>query len=362
MIRYAYVWLIVLLFPALVFAECPTGVQETVVIYLNGVDTTKKSAMESKKRIKEEVSKIPDILTDCIKYDYLYNVNEKLFGDLIEAGLQKAKEQNLSASDFWRWLFRVADFPIASVFLDLLPVFYGDTNLSIDLGLFVLGDQVEEHLAKIREYLNQGKRIIIVSHSQGNLYINEEWNQLTSTERSKINVVAVATPANHTSGNGPYTTLVEDKVAEFFFPRALAANLGNDEPCGSDWNCHGFKESYMRGTNSRSRIADQIVSLLPVVQENCRIEGTIYNWDNSLDYPGFVSGARIVLWRNIAPYDIVLETTSNDSGRYCIANADNGFYFVEAYKNSESLGGRDVWLRSTQTTPIVIDFPIAYLM
>lgn len=362
MVRYAYVWLIVLLFPALVFAECPTGVQETVVIYLNGVDTTKKSAIESKKRIKEEVSKIPDVLVDCIKYDYLYNTNEKLFGDLVEAGLQKAKEQNLSASDFWRWLFRVADFPIANLFLDLLPGFYGETSLSIDLGLFVLGDQVDEHLTKIRGYLSQGKRIIIVSHSQGNLYINEEWNALTSAERNNVNVVAVATPADHVAGNGLHTTLYEDWIANYLFPNAQAANIGNDEPCGSDWTCHGFKESYMRGENSRSRIVEEIISFLPVVQENCRIEGTIYNWDNSLDYPGFVSGARIVLWRNTAPYDEVLETTSNDSGHYCIANADDGFYFVEAYKNSESLGGRDVWLRSTQTAPIVIDFPIAYLM
>lgn len=352
-IRYVCVWLIVLLLPTIALAQCP--VQETVILYLNGADTKERNAIKSKKRIEEEVSKIPGVLTECVKYDHVYNTNEPLFLDFLEAFFQKAQEQGWDVPDFWRMFFRLN--PATSAFADLLADYYSNTNSLIDLGLFVLGDQVNEHLKEYRKHL-PNKQIIIVAHSQGVSYVNDEWNLLTNSEKSQVNVIAVATPTDHIASNGPYTTLVEDKVAEFFFPRALAANVANDESCPDDWTCHGFKESYMRGTNSRSRIVDQIVSLLPVVQENCRIEGTVYDWY----YDGIISGARVVLWRNVAPYDIVLETTSNDSGHYCIANADNGFYFVEAYKNSESLGGRDVWLRSTQTTPIVIDFPIAYLM
>ena len=55
---------VALLLPISALAQCP--VQETEVLYLNGVDTTEKSARESKRRLEEEVSKIPSVLTECV--------------------------------------------------------------------------------------------------------------------------------------------------------------------------------------------------------------------------------------------------------------------------------------------------------
>lgn len=355
--RCVYAWLIALLFPATTLAQCP--VQKTVILYLNGVDTIEKSAKASMKLIEEKVSKIPGVLTDCIKFDYIYNTNEVLFTDFIEAGMQKAAEQGLNTSDFWRWFFRSS--PFTSGFADLLVDFYSNTNTSIDLGLFVLGDQAEEHLAKIREYLAQGKRVILVSHSQGNLYANEEWNQLTEGEKSQTHIVAVATPADQVADDGSYTTLEEDRVAHFLFPRALAANVSNEENCGDDWTCHGFKESYMRGKNSRERIVEEIVALLPVHEpEQCRIEGVIMDWY----YENVISGARVALLNNRPPYNMIAEFSSNATGHYCVPkNVADGYYWLEAYlPNDEWLGGRNVGLRSGQVIPIVIDFPIAVPM
>jgi hypothetical protein len=348
------IWLALMLLPVTVLAQCPMGVQETVVLYLNGVDTTKGSAKDSMKKLNKEVSKVPGVLTDCIKYDYVYNTNEPLFLDFLEAGLQKANEQGLNATDFWRWFFRIS--PLTSGFADLLVDFYAHTSTSIDLGRFVLGDQVDEHLAKYREYLSQGKRIIIASHSQGSLYANEEWERLTAGEKSQVNVIAVATPTNHIAKNGPYTTLMDDRIARFLFPLALPANASNTEPCADDWTCHGFKESYMRGENSREKIVEEIVSFLPIMQEDCRIEGIVKNWDLVI-----VNGGDVRLLDSVTG-NIIKATSSNSTGRYCITNVSDGFYFIEASKNDELLGGRDIWLRSTQTAPLAIDFPIAYQM
>lgn len=351
--RYICAWFVVvaLLLPVTALAQCLT--QETVVLYLNGIDTTRGSAIASQTLIDKEVSKVPGVLTECVTYHYLYNTNEPLFGDLVQAGIQKADEQGVNVSEFWRWFFRLN--PFVSGFSDLLIDFYTNTHTSIDLGLFVLGDQVDEHLVKIREYLQQGKKVILVSHSQGNLYANEEWSRLTEAEKSQVDIVAVATPSDYVAKNDNlHTTLTEDWIASLF-PRALAANVSNDEECPDDWTCHGFKESYMRGINSQERIVNEIVSLLPTVPEQaCRIQGLITDWD----YRTIISGARVILQDN-ASGNGVLETASDATGHYCINIAD-GFYWLEAFTNNASLGGRSALLRTGLAEPVIIDFPIFY--
>lgn len=347
-IRYVCGWLVILLLPAIALAQCPT--QETVILYLNGADTTRESSIKSKERIEDEVLKEPSVIKDCVTFDRVYNTNEPLFLDFMEAFFQKAREQGWDVPDFWRMFFRLN--PITSAFADLLADYYSSTNSLLDLGLFVLGDQVEEHLEEYRKHL-PNKQIIIVAHSQGVSYVNDEWNLLTDAEKSQVNVIAVATPTDHIAGNGPYTTLAEDKVAELFFPRALAANIANDEECPDNWTCHGFKESYMRGDNSRTRIVEQIVALLPTAQPSCRIEGAIYNGDLSLDYPGGVSGASITLW-NYWSGDPVFQTVSDSSGRYCIGNVADDDYAIDVNYDDQLFGINEAHLPGA-TEPLIID-------
>jgi hypothetical protein len=357
--RYICAWFVVLFLPTVALAECPT--QETVILYLNGIDTTEKSAIASQDRIKKEVSKIPGVLKDCIKYDYLYNTNEPGDLDLVEAAIQKLNEQGISMSEFWGRWFRLIPAITGDWFLTLVSDYYFKTNESVDLGRFILGDQVDEHLVKIRGYLAQGKRVILVSHSQGNLYANEEWNKLTEAEKSQVDIVAAATPANYVAKNNDlYTTLTEDWIATLF-PRALAANTSNAEPCSDDWTCHGFKESYMKGGNSRERIVEEIAALLPV-PETCRVEGIV----KDLDFRTIISEAKVKLWtwdNNALIWKLVTETKSDSSGHYCLTDIADGDYLLNAYnKNEYSLGGRAVWIRSNQMEPIIINFPIPVLM
>jgi hypothetical protein len=211
---------------------------------------------------------------------------------------------------------------------------------------------VDEHLVRIREYLAQGKRVILVSHSQGNLYANEEWDQLTEEEKSQVDIVAVATPANYVAKNNDlYTTLTEDWIATLF-PHALAANASNQEDCGDDWTCHGFKESYMKGGNSRERIVEEIVALLPTKEsEHCRIEGTVRSWDGTI-----ISGGQVLLI-NYVLGNPPIETTSDATGHYCINVAD-GDYYIGAYQDGTLLGCNiDVLLQSEFSEQLIIDFP-----
>ena len=67
----------------------------------------------------------------------------------------------------------------------------------------------------IKSSLKFGHLVVIVSHSQGNLYTNIAYNSLNSDERKLVKIVAVATPAAYvgTIENFiPYDTRIDDRV------------------------------------------------------------------------------------------------------------------------------------------------------
>lgn len=350
-IRYLLVWLVALLFaPIAAHAACP--VQETAILYLNGVDTTGKSAEDSARRLGSEISKVPGVQVECVIYDYVYNTNEPLFADFLEAAIQKADEFRLSLSDFWRFYFRITRNPLLNPFPSLIPGFYHKVNYVSDLGRFVLGDQSEEHLAKYREHLAAGRQVILVAHSQGNLYANEEWLNLSPGEQDQVRVIAVATPADTVARNGPYTTLEEDGVAKFLFPFALPANAANEESCDDDWTCHGFKESYLHGTQSRTRIVDQIVGLLPMPIVS-GVEGIVrvmfvYNG------PPLV-GADVQLL-DYTTEEVVSETKTDTGGHYQFMGVSAGKYYLVVYYQGQFFDYSSVVIEEGKVK--VVNFPI----
>lgn len=355
-IRSIVAWLtvLVLFVPALALASCP--VQETAVLYINGIDTTEESAKKSKELIKEEISNIPGVNPDCVVYDYAYNTNEPLFADFLEAALQKVDEQKISTSDFWLFFLRHSSPTLALLFEPTIVDYFDGSNALVDLGQFVLGDQKAEHLTKYREHLALGRRVILVGHSQGNLYANEEWDELLSSERADVRIVAVATPADHVGSNGPYTTLEEDSIAKWLFPLALPANAQNEESCDDYWDCHGFKESYMRGENSRERIVSEIVALLPVAITGGTLEGII----RDENFTGPLPGAIVQVLDRITE-EVLMETTTDASGHYRFVGVAPGAYSLVAYFNGNFIGYAG-YVNITEGGVRTVNLPIPVLM
>jgi uncharacterized surface anchored protein len=348
----AWLAMLVLFVPVVASAACP--VQETAVLYINGIDTTEENAERSMKTIKSEVSNAPGVNPDCVVYDYAYNTNEPLFADFLEAGLQKVDEQKISTSDFWSFFLRHASPTLALLFDATIADYYDDSNVLVDLGEFVLGDQKAEHLAKYREHLVLGRKVILVGHSQGNLYANEEWDELLPSEQGRVRIVAVATPADHVGNSGSYTTLEEDGIAKWLFPLALPANAQNEEPCDDAWICHGFKESYMRGNNSRGRIVSEIVALLPVAITGGTLEGNVR--DGSFTHP--LSGAVVQILDRITE-KVLLETTTDASGHYRFADVAPGAYALVAFLNGNEVGYSGyVSITKGKTTTVNLPKPV----
>lgn len=327
-IRNITVWpaLVMVLVAFSAHAQCP--VQKTSIFYVNGVDNTIMDTEDSIDKLKTELFSDSTVNPDCVSIHIAYNQSNLLLFDLIEAAEQKTQELNVDISVFWEVFFRLT--PIVSG--SWMSLLLDDLYLDSDPIRYVVDAQLQEHLALYREALSQGRKVILVSHSQGNFYANEAWNAMTPDERSETSIVSVATPSNTVSDDGPYTTVEEDGIASLFV-LALPANASNDEECPDGWYCHGFREWYLSGNHSRNRIVDDIVALLPTEDDPdpidpCALKGTV---SDVFFHP--VSNGKVVLSDDSEPYAVKGEYMADTEGNYCVprgAIAD-GRYLAEAY-------------------------------
>jgi hypothetical protein len=116
-------------------AVCP--VQETTVFYVNGIDTKRSDADNSRKKLEGELHR-RGFTADCVTFDLAYNSNEPLFLDFLEGGLQRAEEATGRVNAFWESYFRMT-VPFSS-FNDLVDLTYNLINEAIRDGKFVLGN------------------------------------------------------------------------------------------------------------------------------------------------------------------------------------------------------------------------------
>lgn len=106
------------------------------------------------------------------------------------------------------------------------------------------GASNEEFLAKLRTIISiynddanaiyqlynnasfsQKHNVLLVAHSQGNLFGNKMYTLMSDAQKKKFRMVSVATPANSVAGGGPYVTVYGDYVIAPI-ANALPSNTG----------------------------------------------------------------------------------------------------------------------------------------
>ncbi len=309
-----------MLTPLFVEAACP--VQETTLFFVNGVDTKRSSANDSIEIVRDEFAKT-GISEECLTFDVAYNTNEIFFFDFLESGLQRAEEVEGRIEVFWEFFLRVKGaFGNSKSFYDKkITDLFNITNQAIQAGKYVPGDQLDEHLQAYRDVLANGQRVIMLGHSQGNLYVNSAWNQLSLLEQTDVRVIAVATPSDHVGSifsSDPYTTLHKDSLAASLFSAvgALSSNTEMSQECDDElfglipasWLCHGFKEAYMLGDQSKEQILMDIIEALPDTSTTTVVQGKTYL---GLDLSTYTS---VQLYDN--NYNLMTQTDSDSSGLY----------------------------------------------
>ena len=236
--------------------------KETVIFFGNGVKSIKKEAYKSRETIARRLKAIlPAEEFEVLEFDLAYNDTHGLPLDLLESTIQILTG---NVSRFWRLFWGLE--PLPDWFADKMILL----STALDKSSLLTTDSLWKHVNTYQTAIAEGKKVVLVAHSQGNLFGNMAFNHLNSREKQSFGMVSVANVDNNVLGlDEPYTTLSNDKVvlaliaAQIALPtKPMPPNTENmaesEDPLG-----HSFIQSYMaEESNSDAKITQQIIATL----------------------------------------------------------------------------------------------------
>jgi len=119
---------------------------------------------------------------------------------------------------------------------------------------------------------NQKHNVLLVAHSQGNLWGNKMYTLLTDEQKKKFRMVSVGTPANHVmkpNQTSPYVTLYGDLVIR---------SVPNSLPANTNGGGHSFVSAYLGKIDSQIKIATYVKSAYDDLMQttSCTLYDVVY--------------------------------------------------------------------------------------
>jgi hypothetical protein len=245
----------------------------TDVYFVNGINNTKKEAIFSAKELGSYFRQKQTTIK------YLYNWSGKEDDNKTDLWFD-LQETFALLEDQDKTKIKSVDQLIAKISIEIIKG--GDLilNLPNDVNPKFIKSKakIKEVIEKtvdvlsneiIKESLQKGHRVLLVGHSEGNLFANLIFDRLqgyddnhqSHTEQNYIRIVSVGSPANHVrldynEYTAPYTTLSGDLVIKLL-PGHLTENMSSDGT-ETDPLKHNFVNAYMKNKKSRKQIVSDI--------------------------------------------------------------------------------------------------------
>jgi hypothetical protein len=237
-------------------AICGEG-KETTVFFVNGVFTFRSTAYETLLHLAlDSASVLPREELEHTQFTLAYNPT-LLVLDLWEAVRQRLEND---FSRFYRYLAGIENMP------DFMAAVLRSEAATVDVVALLNSPTALSHVLTYKREILEGRKVVLVAHSQGNFFANRAYMSLSSEERRSAGIVSVANPDSAVADGRPYTTLTNDLVIAAI-PGALPANTTNSANADHDFLHHGLVESYLvAGTASRSRILGHLSNAIDTVE------------------------------------------------------------------------------------------------
>jgi hypothetical protein len=232
--------------------------KDTTVFFVNGVfndcDDAGKSLLALAAAAKGALPAAD--ITDT-EFVLACNPTSGYIGDLwvaVKQGLENDFER------FYRYLSNVEPMP------DFMQTAYARAASNVNVVAILTSPTTLNHIALYKRKILEGRKVVLVAHSQGNFYANRAWINMTSTEQHSLGIVSVGNPDSKVADGRPYTTLTNDIIIRpILF--SLPANTSNGGFTLADVTGHRFVESYLAaGSNSRTRILGHLRSAIETVE------------------------------------------------------------------------------------------------
>lgn len=235
--------------------------KDTAIYFGNGILTTRPEAKRAFAKLENEVMSVVSAEEfEKINFYLAYNNTNGLINDLLESVIQ---DLSTDVTLFWRILAN--GVPMPESFKDNLLAL----ATSIDEAALLNNQDLSIQVTSYKNSILEGKKVIVVSHSQGNFFANQAYGNLSGTERNSFGIVSVANPDSTVAGGGHYTTLFEDLVIlavtiakqKAHLPTPLPPNVTNFLSL-ADLTGHNFINAYLAlNSNSKSKILNDILNV-----------------------------------------------------------------------------------------------------
>ncbi|MCF6330877.1 MAG: hypothetical protein L3I99_04950 [Sulfurimonas sp.] len=265
--------ILILLFSLTLFAN--TEPCKLHVYYGNGVWNDSDQAEESMEELKtfmqiNNQTRFP-VADDGVAYDFKYAHNETYgyINDLIETYWQLYESGQISES-YFSFTAKALDGvdntnPNDNAYLQRIQNIINAYNLD-----------VSTMIKRYRENsLDLKHNVLLVAHSQGNLFGNQMYDLLTAEEKDRFKMVSVATPANNVTGDyslsAPYTTVKLDYVMII---------IKNSFPVNAYGFGHSFVDSYLNSGTlaTRVKINSDIANAVNLLDQNSCPQYKYFRW------------------------------------------------------------------------------------
>lgn len=199
------------------------------IFYVNGVTTTLDEARVNAGKLELEflgrLASLPANLQGfCYLFHLNYNPTQGEVRDFLEAGQQRF---GLTPTAFWQGL---EGFAVVSPLLTQLQGPMTDAN-QIDQAT------IQRHASRYRQEIlaPSCRRVLVVPHSQGNLYTNAAYDltfagPAPNPPVGALRIAGVATPDSLVKGTGRYRSSSTDLLIN-----AIRLTLSNTLPANTNW-------------------------------------------------------------------------------------------------------------------------------
>lgn len=258
---------------------CAIGEKSTQIYFGNGVNTSLAEARLSRNslvyayRVNNDIEQTyPD---EEFAFILAYNRSRGLVLDLLETINQKVDETGGLTAGQILFLMKLSKKAALSS-IEAMSTATGGGRIVVSLAVDAVDAASDAYIEKLEndaEYLSryyeetttslhvqkytsdlqEGKKVIVVAHSQGNLFANNAVAEVVNRYPEYVNsigIVGVANPAGIRVGTNQYVTADDDRVIDALriSHSVLGSNLDNDPGFFDDPRDslnHGFLTSYM---------------------------------------------------------------------------------------------------------------------
>ncbi|WP_295422319.1 hypothetical protein [Sulfurovum sp.] len=213
--------ILILIFTVLLLEAQPCT---TDIYFGNGVWNTQTQGEEGRDELKKFMQKrastpltIEDEKNKLYTFKHAYNPTGGTKDDLIETFYQLKESGQITDGYFMGVYAALAAESNGEAFINKLRDIISKYN----------SDASEMFSLYRQSSFNQKHNVLLVAHSQGNLFGNKMYTLMSHAQKKKFRMVSVATPADHVAGytnGGPYVTATGDYVIRPI-PGSLPANI-----------------------------------------------------------------------------------------------------------------------------------------